>query len=292
MNTEEIKTIGKKYFGENFIDCISWDNIWKIKSYCNTQFTDRCKTKFLVANLDESNQSGTHWIVICNIPNENDKHNVKFGIFDSFGLFGMNNVFKTTNKDHLNLMLKQFLDGVPINKHERKTYCTCFPNSVRRAKYLFSLISTVACTCDNVFSDIPSYGSSNTVVSYNFYPSRYVPDICNRKLQLLFEQLNLVNANKIKLEVSKKRFQNLLSKTCGELCLLFIDMMDREFNEKKNRSAFEDTLDYMDRFTEKHRYELPNIIALKAKEIFQDDYQFKKSYMLSEEEINTGRIIN
>ena len=48
----------------------------------------------------------------------------------------------------------------------------------------------------------------------------------------------------------------------------------------------------VDKFTEQNRCFLPNAMAIKAKELFEDDYQFKKSYLLSEAEILTGQIID
>ena len=244
MNTEEIKNIGKKYYGENFIDCISWDNLWKIKSYCNTHFTDRCKTKFLIANLDESDKPGSHWIVLCNIPDKNDSYNVKFGFFDSFGLLGMNNVFKTTDKSRLNLMLKQ--DFFPYAKYDKRNQCVCKKNFPMDVKQLFLFVSTgktPPCNCNDVFTDLSSLFESDTSISYNFYPNQYNADICNRKLRLLLEQLQMVNRSKIQLLISKNMYQDMLSKTCGEYSLFFMDLMNREFNEKNNVNAFADVLE-------------------------------------------------
>jgi len=89
MDTKLIKTLCNKRFKGIFIDCISMDALQNqilIRHLCNQMETSL--PKFVIVNTDVSSKKGSHWFLLQKIDRG------KFFIFDSYGAFSSNELFK------------------------------------------------------------------------------------------------------------------------------------------------------------------------------------------------------
>ena len=254
MDTVELRNIGQKYFKDNFIDCVSWYELHRIKQKCKENFGNTmCKVKFLIVNLDEIEKPGMHWIVLCNIPGvESNEH---FFYFDSFGIEGLNSIDETNNKPELDLTLQH----------------TTLPD-LSELKYLTNHIED----SNKVFD---KHAFEPPVEYYTFNPRAYNAKIVNKKLASLFDTLKIINLKGCRLSISSPSLQHPFSKTCGEFSLLFIDLVNRIFNlkEVQTRKTFEDIIFHFENYIQDIPLnELPYFIAKKTKEIFGDNYAVKK----------------
>ena len=131
--------------------------------------------------MDKADEPGSHWIALCNIPTNGD--NNQFGYFDSFGLIGMNSVYKSTDKEKLNLSLTHVKGpsiSALIQNSSFSTTSSCICKEFLCMRITEYLTPRFVCHCRKVFNE-SRY--SSFVEYYQFNPQLYDPKICNIKLQ-------------------------------------------------------------------------------------------------------------
>ena len=106
MDTNLIRTLYKKRFKGIFIDCIPLDALQNqilVRKLCNQMETSL--PKFMIVNTDVSSKKGSHWFLLQKIERG------KFFIFDSYGAYSSNELFKFDSFSEKVIVLNEHYDS-------------------------------------------------------------------------------------------------------------------------------------------------------------------------------------
>ena len=207
MDTLQINEICFRQYA-NFLGCLSIDEL-KNKDIRNQLCHDFDVGAFVIFNIDEGSKPGTHWVLLHRMIGG------KLFLYDSFGAFGSNSVFK----------FETFGDA-------EKSFITSYDNSLDGELFQYS----PDCKYKNDFTF--SYNRIHTLTidknllkRYTFYKNMSAP------LYYLLDFLKVLCPGKTSHSIFyySSQLQPFNTIVCGELCILIAESLFRDLRTLTNK---------------------------------------------------------
>ena len=208
MDTLQINKLCVNRYG-NFLGCLPIDHLKDeniIKQLCH----DLSRGKFVIFNIDEESEPGRHWILLARLAGGN------LLMFDSFGAFGSNSVFKfmknfgdveksmiPSQDDSLDGQLFQYIDDF--------NYKNDFTYQFNR--------SSILKVCKEKFKTYKNFSNMSTPL---YYLLEFLSVLCPTKS--IHNVLYFIS-----------QLQPINSIICGELCVLIAEILYRDFKVHLNK---------------------------------------------------------